>query len=165
MPAFGLPLRFLVVLISSFTFRNAELSAWQGIRIIERPLLIFQIERLNRFLPYLCCVFIGFHSCTIPLVSPKASVLFPFYDHPRLSVRADRLYRVPPLPFERLGNQWCLNSPVKAIRVRVRKSRQLLGVRDPDHFFVAPYAKLVVREGFPRKPNVQPLRIRPCSLP
>jgi hypothetical protein len=98
-PAFGLPLRFLVVLISSFTFPNAELSAWLRIRIIERPFSIFQIERLNRFLPCLCCVFIGFHSCTIPVLSPKASVLLSFHDHPRFSVRAGRLYRVPPAAF------------------------------------------------------------------
>ena len=98
-PAFGLPLRFLVVLISLFTCRNAGLSAWQRIRIIERPLLILQIECLNRFLLWSCRVFIGFHTCTIPLVSLKASVLFSFHNHQRFGGRADRLYPVPPAPF------------------------------------------------------------------
>jgi hypothetical protein len=159
-PAFCLPLRFLVVLIPSFTLRNAGLSAWQGIRIFEKPFLIFQIERLNRLLPCLCCVFIGFHSCTIPLVSSKASVLF------CSTIISDSAFeRIgSPAPFERLGNQWCLNSLVKAIRVRVRKFRQLLGCTGPGSLLRRPVRnKLVVSGGFSGKPNIEPLRIRPCS--
>jgi hypothetical protein len=49
-----------------------------------------------------------------------------------------------PLPFERPGNQLCLNSLVKAIRVRVESLANSLVVRDPDHFFSHLYA-LVLR--------------------
>jgi len=133
-PAFRLPLRFLVALIPSFTLRNAGLSACQGIRIFEKPFLIFQIERLNRLLLCLCCVFIGFHSCTIPLVSSKASVLF------CSTIIGDSAFeRIgSPAPFKRLGNQLCLILWLRRFRVRVRKFRQLLGCTGPESLLRRP---------------------------